>query len=72
MAEDAASTSCEEFQNQLADLLASGADLASHPHAKGCERCCGFIRDLYQIAENSRHLRLGMDEPGDDDWSEST
>ena len=72
MAEDATSLSCEEFQNKLAGLLASGADVASHPHAKACEGCCGFIRDLYQIAENSRHFRFGMDERGNDDWSEST
>ena len=72
MPEDAASLSCEEFQNQLAELHASGEDVASHPHAKACGRCCGFIRDIYQIAENSHHFRFGLDESGSDDWSEST
>jgi hypothetical protein len=72
MPEDASKLTCEEFQNQLAELLASGADIANDPHAKTCEGCCGFIRDLYRIAENSRHFRFGTDKFGSDDWSEST
>lgn len=70
MPEDASKLTCEEFQNQLAELLASGADIANHPHARACDACCGFIRDLYRFAENfgSRSDDLG----GSDDWSEST
>lgn len=73
MAEDANKLNCEEFQNQLAAFLESGSDIANHPHARACEGCCGFVRDLYRIAENSRHFRFGIDdEYGSDDWSEST
>ena len=73
MAEDANKLSCEGFQNQLAALLESGSDIANHPHAKACEGCCRVIRDLYRIAENSRHFRFGIDdEYGNDDWSDST
>jgi len=72
MSEDASKVSCEEFQNQLARMLESGEDITSHPHARACKGCCRFIRDLYRIAEGSRHLPFETDRPEGDDWSEST
>jgi hypothetical protein len=72
MSEDASKVSCEEFQNQLARMLESGVDIANHPHARACEGCCGLIRDLYRIAEDSRHFRFETDQSEGDDWSEST
>ena len=72
MPEDASKLNCEAFQSQLGELLASGADIANRPHARACEGCCGFIRDLYRIAENSRQFRFGTHESDTDDWSENT
>ena len=63
---------CEEFQDQLAEQFATGVNSSEHPHAKTCERCCALMRDLYRMAENSRHFRFGVDECINDDWSEST
>jgi hypothetical protein len=72
MPDDARNWTCEEFQNLLAALLESGADIANHPHGQMCEGCCGFVAYLYRIAEHSRYLPSGTDEFGSDDWSEST
>jgi hypothetical protein len=69
MPDDGSKLTCEEFQSQLAELIESGADIANHPHAKVCEGCCGFIRDLYRFAEN---FGPRSDDLGSDDWSEST
>ncbi len=72
MSEDANKVTCEDFQNQLAGMIESGVDVANHPHARTCGVCCGLIRELYRIAENSRHFRFETDESEGDDWSEST
>jgi len=72
MPDDPSTLSCEGFQNALAESMASGADIANHPHAKACSLCRGLVRDLYRIAENARHFRFGVEELDSDDWSEST
>ncbi len=69
MPDDGSKLTCEEFQDQLAELVASGADIANHPHAKACEVCGGFIRDLHRFAKN---FGRSSDDFGTDDWSEST
>jgi hypothetical protein len=45
---------CEQFQRQLADLIARDTDLYSHPHLQHCETCCRLIVDLERIAEAAR------------------
>ena len=59
---DANQLSCIEFQNQLCELIESGADLSNHPHVKICERCKAFLRDIRRIAENTGHFRFGTEE----------
>ncbi len=69
MPDDPNKLTCEAFQNQLSELIGSGADVENHPHAVTCELCSALIRDLIRIAHNfgppSNHA-------GTDDWSEST
>lgn len=54
MSEDPKTMSCEEFQDQLSQLIESGADVKRHPHAQGCELCRGLLKDLERIAEEAR------------------
>lgn len=68
MPEDASQLSCKEFQDQLAELIGSGADVQDHPHARACSTCRELLLDLETIAEATRYRRFGRD----DDWSEST
>lgn len=48
--------SCEEFQNQVADLVSSGnaAAIYSHPHLKSCETCRALLVEIDMIAEDAR------------------
>lgn len=48
--------SCEEFQNQMADLVSTGGGTAiySHPHLRSCETCRALLVELDMIAENAR------------------
>ena len=71
MPEDASEPTCEEFQNQIGDLMSSGEDLYDHPHVKACAYCRELVRELEIIAEAARR-RFGNGEPHTDDWSEST
>lgn len=59
--------SCAEFQDQLAELIASGESIASHPHYQSCELCRALLADLETIAEAARQL-LPVVEPPDDLW----
>lgn len=72
MSEDVRNPTCEEFQNQIAELVGSGANIESHPHAKVCAICSQLLHDFRSIAESAQHFRFGLDESGPDDWSEST
>jgi hypothetical protein len=56
MTMDPKSMTCEEFQEQLCDLIGSGADLENHPHFKDCEICKQLYRELEVIAEAARQL----------------
>ncbi len=48
---------CEEFQDQLPELLsAGGATFSDHPHLQGCANCSALVRDLQSIAEAARQL----------------
>jgi hypothetical protein len=72
MSEDFRTSTCEEFQNQLADLIGSGASVEDHPHVKVCVMCSQLLHDLKTIADNSRRFRFGANEFNPDDWSETT
>jgi hypothetical protein len=67
MTEDPSTMTCGEFQNQLAELIGSGEDLAAHPHLLHCARCRTLLADLETIAESARQL-LPVVEPPDDLW----
>ena len=54
---------CAEFQAQLPDLIASGAEAAAHPHLKSCEACRGLLADLETVAEAARRLFPGVEPP---------
>jgi hypothetical protein len=59
--------SCQEFQAQLADLIGSGEDAASHPHLQTCANCSALLADLETIAEAARQL-LPVQQPEDGLW----
>ncbi len=59
---------CQEFQAQMADLIGSGEDAASHPHLLTCANCRALLADLQTIADAARQL-LPVQPPDDDLWS---
>ena len=46
MSEDLRNLTCEEFQNQIAELVGSGAKIENHPHLKVCAICSQLLNDL--------------------------
>jgi hypothetical protein len=58
---------CQEFQEQMAELIGSGQDLTNHPHLANCPGCRALLADLQTIAEAARQL-MPVDPPGDDLW----
>ena len=71
MPDDVPTMTCEEFQNQLNDMLRSGLNLYDHPHVKACSYCRQLVQELEIIAEAARR-RFGTGNQDLDDWSEST
>ncbi len=67
MNKDPKSMSCQEFQDQLSELIGSGADAASHPHLQTCELCRALLNDLETIAEAARQL-FPIQQPEDGLW----
>jgi hypothetical protein len=67
MTDDRSKMSCAEFQEQLPELIGSGADAASHPHMQSCELCRALLSELETIAEAARQL-LPVVEPPDEVW----
>jgi predicted anti-sigma-YlaC factor YlaD len=67
MTGDRGRLSCAEFQAQLPELIASGEDVAAHPHLQSCEDCRAFLASLEAIAEAARHLFPSL-EPPDEVW----
>lgn len=61
--------SCAEFQDQLAELIGTGADASTHPHILGCEDCRKLLSDLQTIADAARQL-FPIEEPPDDLWDQ--
>ena len=62
---------CDDFQNQISALVASGVvfdDLRDHPHVEGCAVCRQLIDQLETITSAAaQHLH-----PSSDEWPEST
>jgi len=67
MTVDPKSMSCQEFQEQMSDLIGSGADLQDHPHLQGCDLCRALLNDLETIAEAARQL-FPIQQPEEDLW----
>ena len=67
MTEDDDNLTCAAFQGQLADLIGSGEDAASHPHLRTCALCRALLTDLETIAEAARQL-FPIAEPPDTLW----
>ncbi len=59
--------SCADFQAHLPELIASGQDVANHPHIQTCELCRALLADLETIAEAARQLFPSV-EPPDEVW----
>ena len=65
--------SCAEFQQQLPDMFAAGADgITDDPaileHLKTCDNCSALVRDLQYIADQARQLLEPTHEPSDNVW----
>ena len=67
MTNDPKTMSCAEFQDQLAELIGTGADASTHPHILGCDDCRKLLSDLQTIADAARQL-FPVVEPPDDLW----
>jgi predicted anti-sigma-YlaC factor YlaD len=67
MKHDPKSMSCQEFQEQLPELIGSGADVGDHPHLQSCELCRALLNDLETIAEAARQL-FPVQQPEDRLW----
>ncbi len=68
MTEKPKSLSCEEFQDQLSELIGSGADVSNHPHLQSCDLCRALLNDLETIAEAARQL-FPIQQPEDGLWA---
>jgi len=67
MPDDANNLTCEQFQNQLAELIGSGVGVEDNPNARACSTCRKLLLELEAIAEAARYRRFGSE-----DDSEST
>jgi len=69
MTEALKTMSCQEFQDQLPELIGSGQNLAEHPHHQSCELCRALLADLETIAQAARQL-FPVEEPPDGLWTQ--
>ena len=67
MSEDRSQLACQQFQEQMPELIGSGEDLSAHPHLRDCARCRALLADLESIAEAARQL-FPLEEPPDEVW----
>jgi predicted anti-sigma-YlaC factor YlaD len=56
MTSNSKTMSCKEFQDQLSDLVGSGADVHNHPHIQECDICRQLYEELQTIADAARQL----------------
>jgi hypothetical protein len=61
--------SCEDFQEQLAELIGTGEDVSTHPHLQHCDLCRAFYADLEAIAAAARQL-FPVEDPPDRVWEQ--
>jgi hypothetical protein len=55
--------SCAEFSACMADLVAAGEDIFSHPHVRSCKLHRALLGDLEVIARAARELFPEIDPP---------
>jgi predicted anti-sigma-YlaC factor YlaD len=67
MTTDPKDMSCQEFRDQLSDLVGSGADVENHPHIKDCDICRQLYEELQTIADAARQL-FADQQPEDSLW----
>jgi hypothetical protein len=60
---------CEEFQSQMPELIASGENASEHPHVRECDLCRALLQDLETIAEAARQL-FPVEDPPDRLWEQ--
>jgi len=58
---------CQEFQEQMAELIGSGENLNNHLHLRTCATCRALLADLQTIADAARQL-FPVDPPDEDLW----
>ena len=61
--------SCEEFQEQMAELIGTGADASAHPHVESCDLCRALLADLETIAAAAREL-FPVEDPSERVWEQ--
>jgi hypothetical protein len=69
MMSDARNLTCQEFQEQLPELIGAGVELQDHPHYQSCAVCRALMADLESIAEAARQL-LPVEDPPDELWEQ--
>ncbi len=69
MMDEPRALSCQQFQDMLPDLIATGEDIATHPHIRSCALCHALLADLETIAEAARQLFPTV-EPSDELWEQ--
>jgi hypothetical protein len=62
---DSKPMTCHQFQDQLADLIGSGADPASHSHVATCGKCRSLLEELESISDAARR---GIPVPEKEEW----
>lgn len=67
MTRDPQFMTCQEFQEQMAELIGSGEDVNNHPHLRACATCRALLADLQTIAAAAREL-LPVEPPAEDLW----
>lgn len=67
MTSDPQFMTCQEFQEQMAEIVGSGADVTNHPHLRTCANCRALLADLQTIANAARQL-FPVEPPAEDLW----
>jgi hypothetical protein len=69
MSQSASHLACAAFQRQLPELIASGENIADHPHFRECKLCRALLAELETIAAAARQL-FPIVEPPDALWEQ--
>lgn len=67
MSGDRENMTCQEFQEQLAEMIGAGVDVSNHPHLRSCENCKALLKDLQTIADAAKQL-LPIEQPKEELW----